>query len=75
MKIKSIAANQTEVLKSNGDQVFISYETPVAAIIGGVSYRSNVKYSTTTTRHVNKWLGNGGKNAIIKPQQFFDDLI
>jgi len=75
MKINSISANQTEITKSNGDQVFVSYSTPVAAITDGISYKTDRKYSATTTRHINKWLGNGGKNAIIKPQDFFDNLI
>ncbi|AFC21234.1 hypothetical protein GAP31_053 [Cronobacter phage vB_CsaM_GAP31] len=75
MKVNSLAANQTEITKSNGDQVFVSYSTPVAAIIGGLSYKTDRKYSATTTRHVNAWLGNGGVNAISKPQDFFDNLI
>ena len=74
MKVKSIGANQTEVTLSNGDQVFFSYETPVAAIVGGLSYKTEKKFSTTTTRHLNKWLGNGGINGIERPQEFFDNL-
>lgn len=74
MHIQSLAANQTVVTLPSGCQVFFSYETPVAAIFDGVSYKTERKYSTTTTKHVNAWLGNGGKNAIVKPQEYFDLL-
>lgn len=74
MRIQSLAANQTVITLSSGCEVFFSYETPVAAIFDGVSYKTDRKYSTTTTRHINAWLGNSGKNAIVKPQSYFDLL-
>lgn len=73
MKVKSIGANQTELTLANGDQVFFSYETPVAAIVDGLSYKTEKKFSTTTTRHLNKWLGR--LNATEKPQSFFENLV
>lgn len=75
MKIKSIAANQTEIVLANGCQIFVSYETPVAAVVEGISYKTDHKYSNTTTKHINSWLGNGGINALVKPQEFFDSLL
>lgn len=74
MRIQSLAANQTVVTLSSGCEVFFSYETPVAAIFDGVSYKTDRKYSTTTTRHVNAWLGSDSKSAIVKPQDYFDNL-
>lgn len=74
MRIQSLSANQTVVELSSGCQVFFSYETPVAAKFDDVSYKTDRKYSATTTSHINAWLGNGGKNAIIKPQTWFDNL-
>lgn len=74
MHIKSLGANQTVITLSSGCQVFFSYETPVAAIFDGISYKTDRKYSNTTTRHINTWLGNSGKNAIVKPQSYFDLL-
>lgn len=73
MKVKSIGANQTELTLANGDQVFFSYETPVAAIVDGRSYKTEKKFSSTTTRHLNKWLGR--LNATEKPQNFFESLV
>lgn len=76
MIVRSLAANQTqiEIATSFGfDQVFVSYETPVAAMIDGELYRTDRKWSKTTTRHINKWLA--GRNAENKPQSFFDSLL
>lgn len=58
MKLKSLGANQTEIDLGLGLIVFFSYETPVAAFIPGTGYvRTSTKWSSTTTRHINKWLG------------------
>ena len=56
MKLNSIAANQTEVTLSNGDQVFFSYRTPVACYIAkkGRYARTEQWYSATTTRFSRK---------------------
>ena len=55
MKVKPIGSNQTEVIMNNGNHVLFSYETPVAvSTIDGI-FVTEVKYSNTTTRHINKW--------------------
>ena len=73
MKVKSLAANQTEITLSNGDLVFVSYSTPVAAFISGKGYlKTDKKYSSTTSRHINKWTENRAKEM---PQEFFDNLM
>ena len=57
MKLTPIAANQTELSLNNGTQVFFSYETPVAAYCPVQGYiKTAKKWSTTTSRHINKWL-------------------
>ena len=74
MKIKQIAANQTEVHLDNGTIIFVSYETPVAAIVNGYHWvRSANKYSRTTSRHVNKWLS--GMDVDVVPQAQIDALM
>ena len=73
MKVKSIAKNQTVIITDSMD-IFISYETPVACFINGQGYfRTDKKWSATTTKHINKWLD--GAKAIEKDQSFFDNLI
>jgi hypothetical protein len=72
MKLKIIGPNQTEV--SNGDKtVFFSYETPVAAKTIEGFFRTDYKWSPTTSKHINRWLD--GREAKPKPQTFFDDLL
>jgi len=72
MKINAIAPNQTEVIVNNVT-VFVSYNTPVAAIIDGRVYRTSKKWSVTTSKHINQWLE--GMIAEEKDQEFFDNLL
>ena len=69
MKLKPIANNQTE-LHLNGNIFFFSYETPVAARVGVKYFKTEQKFSVTTSRHINKWLED--VKCEIKPQSFFD---
>jgi hypothetical protein len=72
MKIKSIGKNKTELHIGN-KIIFISYETPVAACIDGQFFVTEKKWSTTTSKHINTWIN--GRNAEIRPQAIFDNLI
>lgn len=57
MKLKPIASNMTELHLDNGTIVLFSYETPVAASgINGLQV-TKTKYSVTTSKHINKWVG------------------
>lgn len=78
MKLKKIAANQTEVHLDNGDVVFVSYETPVAAFISGRGIvKTTTKWSNTTTKHINKFISRTAPAATVseEPQTFFDSLL
>lgn len=73
MKIKSLGANQTVMTLADGTEIFFSYETPVAAYLAGRGYVvTGTQYSTTTSRHVNKWAGKG---CDVVPQTFLNDLV
>ncbi len=75
MKIKPIAANQTELYDNAGTIVLFSYETPVAAILpSGRAVRTAKKYSVTTTKHINKWLQAMG-NVDTVEQDFINELV
>ena len=75
MKLTPIAANQTEVSYNNGTQGFFRYRTPVAAYVPSQGYiRTAKKWSSTTSRHVNKWL-NGVNNVIEVPQEQLEELV
>ena len=74
MKLTPIAANRTQLNLNDGTEIFFSYETPVAAKLPNYDYiRTSTKWSTTTTRHINKWLD--GVNAIEVSQSYFDNLV
>ena len=72
MQLKPIASNMTQLDLSNGYQILFSYQTPVACLSDNGYYRTATKWSSTTTRHINKWLD--GVLAKEQPQQFFDEL-
>ncbi len=72
MKIRIIASNMTELQLIDGTQVLFSYETPVASWNAGKYYKTGYKWSKTTTNHIRKW---GASSAIVKPQDYFDNLI
>ena len=75
MKLTPIAANQTEVSYNNGTQVFFSYRTQVAAYLPSQGYiRTAKKWSVTTSRHINKWLG-GVNNVTEVTQEQLNNLV
>lgn len=53
--VNVLGLNKSEVRTSDGTVVFFSYKTPVAAVHRGVLYRTNQKYSPTTSKHVSRW--------------------
>ena len=58
MKLHSYATNRTVLIFNNGTtEVFFSYETPVAGYSNKLGFvKTNQWYSSTTTRHINKYL-------------------
>ena len=75
MKLTPIAANQNEVEFTNGAQVFFSYKTPVAAYCPSRGYiRTANWFSSTTTRHINKWL-KGITEVTEVPQTVLQELV
>jgi len=71
MKLKPIGSNKTELTISPRIQVLFSYETPVAAWIDGQYYKTDVKWSKTTSKHINSW----AHLPVTKPQEFFNELV
>ena len=75
MKLHSYATNRTVLIFNNGTtEVFFSYETPVAGYSDKLGYVKTDKwYSSTTTRHINKYLGDL-KHTVVS-QSVIDDLL
>ena len=74
MKLKSLGANKTLLSFPNGSQIFISYETPVAARLQSGSYvRTSYNHSRTTQKHITQWLGKIEAQNV--EQSFLDNLM
>lgn len=73
MTVNPIAPNQTEVRVNGNLIVLFSYKTPVACMLDNQYYRTEKKWSKTTSKYINKWLE--GHKAEIKPQEYFDNLV
>ena len=75
MKLKSLATNRTVLIFNNGTtEIFFSYETPVAGYSDKLGYvKTDEWYSSTTTRHINKYLGDL-KHSVVS-QSVIDDLL
>lgn len=72
MKVVSLGANKTELTTGNTTVLF-SYGTPVAATVDGETFKTDCRWSKTTSKHITQWLD--GRTASEKPQKFFDELI
>tara|TARA_R100000742_G_C4260822_1_gene78619 strand:+ start:628 stop:879 length:252 start_codon:yes stop_codon:yes gene_type:complete len=75
MKLQSLAQNRTVLIFNNGTtEIFFSYETPVAGYSDKLGYiKTDQWYSSTTTRHINKYLGDL-KHSVVS-QSVIDDLL
>ena len=74
MKIKQLGSNQTLVVFPNEDEVFYSYETPVAGWICGKGYWiSERKYSRTTSKHVSRY-ANTANVRVLNDEQVTETL-
>ena len=75
MKLHSFANNRTVLIFNGGTtEVFFSYETPVAGFSDKLGWVKTDKwYSSTTTRHINKYLGDL-KHTVVS-QSVIDDLL
>ena len=74
MKLKPIALNMTELTFNNGVTILFSYETPVAGYGFNGAFRTDKHYSSTTTKHINKYLGGKGIGRKVT-QNYIDSLV
>ena len=73
MRIKKLGASKT-LLQFPNHEIFISYETPVAARLKNGDYiRTKTNWSRTTQRHISQWLS--GVQAELVEQSVLDNLL
>lgn len=76
MKIKNLGASKTllQFFNKEVEEIFISYETPVAARLkNGDCIRTNKNWSRTTQKHITQYLS--GLNAKSVDQSVLDNLL
>ena len=77
LQVLNIGKNKTQVSK-NDIVVYVSYKTPVAAMVNGVPFRTEEFHSVTTSRHIRLWLESfdiSKDDAAKKEQKYFDNLL
>ena len=74
MKLSQIGSNQTEITTARGNRVLYSYETPVAAWTEQGAFRTSTKYSVTTSKHINAYLGGKDVGKEVD-QAWLDGLV
>ena len=77
IEIDSLGKNQTIVIRGS-TVILVSYQTPVAACVGGIFYRTSEFWSVTTSRHINQWLRSNAQQPNLveeKVQSYFDALL
>ncbi len=72
MRLTPKGSNMTE-LYINGTTILFSYSTPVAGYDRQGAFRTGEWYSSTTTRHINKYLGKGNGREVT--QDYIDSLV
>ncbi|MGI9572425.1 MAG: hypothetical protein ACR2L5_03765 [Candidatus Actinomarinaceae bacterium] len=74
MKLRKIKTNQTEIT-INDKTVFFSYNTPVAGYDDNGAFRTDKRFSVTTSKHITQYF-NGDKNiARVVPQSYIESLV
>jgi hypothetical protein len=73
MQIKPIASNMTE-LQILGMSILFSYQTPVAGWDDKGAFRTEQKFSATTSKHINKYLGGKDVGRTVS-QSYITGLV
>ena len=72
MQIKPNGSNQT-LASANGCTVLYSYETPVVLEHNGNYFKTDKKWSVTTSKHINRFLS--GCSFELVPQDHLDNWM
>ena len=71
--VRCIKSNVTEIA-INGKIIMFSYQTPVAGYDDLGAFRTEQKYSVTTSRQINQYLGGKDIGRVV-PQSYIDWLF
>lgn len=65
--IRKFGAKQLTEIENNGLRILVSYQNPVAVFTGSTLYRTERKFSVTTSKHITFYI-----NTLIKEGYTFD---
>ncbi len=74
MKLNQQGSNMTEIVTNAGKRILFSYETPVAGWCEQGAFRTEDKFSVTTSKHINKYLGGKDVGRVV-PQAWIEGLV
>ena len=78
LRLKQIGSNNSELTyrNENGEDISIlySYETPVAGYCEQGAFRTDEKFSVTTSKQINKYLGGKDVGRVV-PQAWIESLV
>ena len=74
LSIRPLGANQT-VLTVGNDEIFFSYQTPVAGFSSNdcTYFKTNKKFSRTTSKHITQYLD--GRDAVELDQDKIESIL
>lgn len=73
LNLKKVGSNMTE-LEVGNTSILFSYQTPVAGWDDQGAFRSSDWFSTTTTKHINKYLGGKDIGRVVD-QKYIENLV
>jgi hypothetical protein len=73
LNLKKVGSNMTE-LEVGNTSILFSYQTPVAGWDDRGAFRSSDWFSTTTTKHINKYLGGKDIGRVVD-QKYIENLV
>ena len=72
-KLNPKGSNMNEVVVE-GKYILFSYQTPVAGWDELGAFRTDKKFSQTTSKHINKYLGGADVGRLV-PQSYIEELV
>ena len=73
MQLRPIGSNMNEIVVK-GKSILFSYSTPVAGWDENGAFRTDEKFSVTTSKRINKYLGGKDVGRVVE-QSWIEGLV
>ena len=77
LRLRRVSNNQNVLTLPSGDYLLFSYETPVAIWTDEGIFKTDIKFSTTNSRHINSFANGKEVNEVtsyVFEDKYFDAL-